>query len=582
MASQPLDLPPLPGGAEPALPALPPAGLRFVSGGPSVTLLRDESTLHPFALSVAAAWSCYGAKPARVENVLRLVAEPAPEGLNPVKAADRANRRERALRLYADLFAAGHHTTLQHASFVFVLDNVSRLALWSFFHSHPFYNSEQVSQRYREVSGAGMATPDLPEAELAIYREAIERSVQGYRRLTEILAPDMAERYGRVFPARAKAKGTDAERRRVDAIARRSQEVARYVLPLATPAHLYHTVNGLTLLRYHVLANQPDAPSEVRTIVNAMVGEVLAVDPYFLGAPGYSLDLRVAAADDSLEARALGRWRGALDRGEAETEAACRTFDAALGPWQTSRLTGFAADAEGTLAGAVRTVLAVTPETMDDAAAIAAVLDGRENSLLGHPLFLGMHSKLMQTMNHVPFTFQKRISAAEDAQNQRHRGTLSSSPLLLAHQRRRPDVIVPWAIRQNPAALAEYEATIGAMWTAKNALLDRGMPAEAALYLLPNAHRVRFYESGTLLAYYWKWVKRLCYDAQREIFDTAVEEVAQVRERFPRIGALVDGPPCVVRSRAGATPICPEGERFCGVPVWRGYAFETLAERRVL
>jgi thymidylate synthase ThyX len=582
MASEPLDLPSLPA-ADPPRPALPPVpGLRFASGGPSVALLREESTAHPFALTVAAAWSCYGAKPARVENVLRLVAEPAPAGLNPVKAADRADRRERAMRLYADLFAAGHHTTLQHASFVFVLDNVSRLALWSFFHSHPFYNSEQVSQRYREVSGQGMVTPDLPEPELAIYRAAIERSIEGYRRLGELLAPDMAARYARVFPARAKAKGADAERRMADAVGKRAQEVARYVLPLATPAHLYHTVNGLTLLRYHVLANQPDAPSEVRAIVNAMVEAVLEVDPYFLGAPGYPLDLRVVNTADTLEAQSFERWRGALGRGGEETEAACRAFDAALGPWQNSRLAGCSPDAEGILADAVRAVLAVTPEAMADDQAISAVLDGGENPLLGHPLFLGMHSKLMQAMSHVPFTFQKRISAAEDAQNQRHRGTLSSSPLLLAHLRREPDVIVPWAIRQNPAALAEYEATIGAMWAAKNALLDRGVPAEAVLYLLPNAHRVRFYESGTLLAYYWKWVKRLCYDAQREIFETAVEEVAQVREAFPRIGRLVDGPPCVVRSRAGATPICPEGERFCGVPVWRGYAFETLEERRVM
>ena len=44
--------------------------------------------------------------------------------------------------------------------------------------------------------------------------------------------------------------------------------MARYVLPLATPAHLYHSVNALTLLRYYVLANQPDVPTEVRFIVN--------------------------------------------------------------------------------------------------------------------------------------------------------------------------------------------------------------------------------------------------------------------------------------------------------------------------
>ena len=125
----------------------------------------------------------------------KLVYDPEPEGLSPVKAADRAHRRERAMKLYADLFAAGHHTTLQHANFVFVLDNVSRLAIWSFFHAHPFYNSEQVSQRYREVTGETMVTPDLPAAELAIYEAAIQRALAGYRRLTR----DPGARHGRAL-----------------------------------------------------------------------------------------------------------------------------------------------------------------------------------------------------------------------------------------------------------------------------------------------------------------------------------------------------------------------------------------------
>jgi thymidylate synthase ThyX len=188
----------------------------------------------------------------------------------------------------------------------------------------------------------------------------------------------------------------------------------------------------------------------------------------------------------------------------------------------------------------------------------------------------------MQTMTHVPFTFQKRISGAEDAQNQRHRGTLSSRPLLTAHLRREPDVILPWAIGKNTEARAEYEAVVRALWEAKNALLDRGVAPEVALYLLPNSHRVRFFESGSLLTYYWKWVKRLCYDAQREIFETARQEVAQVRAVLPTIGHFVDGPPCVMRSRSGARPICPEGERYCGIPVWRGYDFAELDQRRVV
>src|SRR5680860_1426595 len=235
------------------------------SSPPNVTLLRDESTSHPFALAVAAAWSCYGARPARVENVMRLVYDDPEGSADPVKAADREKRKDRALRLYADLFAAGHHTTFQHATFVFVLDNVSRLAIWSFFHSHPFYNSEQVSQRYREVTGGVMTAPDLPPAQAETYDAAIQASLDGYRRLTELLTPDMEQRYGQVFPARVKAKDEAARERVASAVQKRAQEVARYVLPLATPAHLYHTVNGLTLLRYYVLANQPDAPAAVRS-----------------------------------------------------------------------------------------------------------------------------------------------------------------------------------------------------------------------------------------------------------------------------------------------------------------------------
>jgi hypothetical protein len=188
----------------------------------------------------------------------------------------------------------------------------------------------------------------------------------------------------------------------------------------------------------------------------------------------------------------------------------------------------------------------------------------------------------MQTLNHVPFTFQKRISGAEDAQNQRHRGTLSSSPVLSAHMRRDPDVIVPFEVRQSEAALEEYYAVVQALWDAKNQLLDDGVAPEKVLYLLPNSHHVRFYETGTLLTYYWKWVKRLCYNAQREIFDTALQETEQVTAVFPTIGRHVSAPPCVVRSRAGNKPFCPEGERFCGVPVWRDYDPKTLALRRVL
>jgi thymidylate synthase ThyX len=546
----------------------------FASKAPVIRLLHEESAHHPFALTVGAAWTCYGARPARVDNVHRLL-DPGLDGDDELRPA----RRTRALRLYRDLFDAGHHTTFQHANFVFALDGVSRLAIWSFFHHHPYYNSEQVSQRYREVSGKVMVTPGLSPRQEAVYRAAIDRAIEGYRNLGDLLTPGLAERYAQVFPSRAKAAGTEAARRMADAVQKKAQEAARYVLPLATPAHLYHTINGLTLLRYYVLVNQLDVPDEVRFIVNAMVAEVLKVDPNFLGAPGYPLNLQTLETEDTLEYQALNELRGTI--ASPSNEQFFIEFDAALGGYE-SRMAGFNPNAEQVLADAVRAVLAQTRVDLPDDAALAMVLDPARNHYLGHQLFLAMNSKLLQTLNHVPFTFQKRISGAEDAQNQRHRGTLSSAPVLAAHLRRDPDVIVPWEVQRNDAALEEYHATVQALWDAKNMLLDDGVAPEKVLYLLPNSHQVRFYESGTLMNYYWKWVKRLCYNAQREIFDTARQETEQVRAVHPTIGARVSQPPCVLRSRAENKPFCPEGERYCGVPVWRNYDPRTLAKRRIL
>ena len=60
---------------------------------------------------------------------------------------------------------------------------------------------------------------------------------------------------------------------------------------------------------------------------------------------------------------------------------------------------------------------------------------------------------------------------------------------------------------------------------------------------------------------------RLCYTAQEEIWRASLEEVTQVRAVHPRIGAHLV-PPCTLRKEAGVSPFCPEGPRFCGVPVW--------------
>jgi len=107
-----------------------------------------------------------------------------------------------------------------------------------------------------------------------------------------------------------------------------------------------------------------------------------------------------------------------------------------------------------------------------------------------------------------------------------------------------------------------------AAWDGVRRLRALGTPAEYALYLLPNAVSIRFTESADLLSLHHKLVSRLCYNAQEEIFAASLDEAQQIAEVDPLIGAHL-GAPCLLRLRAGVTPYCPEGDRYCGVPVWK-------------
>ena len=61
--------------------------------------------------------------------------------------------------------------------FEFGLENVSRQFVWSFLHAHPFYNSEQQSQRYVRLDHALAYVPPECEGFGAPERAIHERAV---------------------------------------------------------------------------------------------------------------------------------------------------------------------------------------------------------------------------------------------------------------------------------------------------------------------------------------------------------------------------------------------------------------------
>ena len=115
---------------------------------------------------------------------------------------------------------------------------------------------------------------------------------------------------------------------------KKAQEVARYVLPVGTFAHLYHTISGLTLHRYHRLCQQLDVPTEALLLVKAMVAAVHELDPLFFSRVEDPLRL-----EDTLEYRTLSEL-GRVKAGGAGARAFVREFDEALGG-KVSRLVDY-------------------------------------------------------------------------------------------------------------------------------------------------------------------------------------------------------------------------------------------------
>ena len=191
----------------------------LVTGEPLVTL--RNAPVVPYDGAIAAARTCY-----------------APRVITAAEVTDR--QRELIGKL---TYEGGHHTVYQHAHFEFGLENGSRQFVWSVLHSHPFYNSEQQSQRYVKLAEPRACVPPIDGEARAVFERAVLEAWASYGRLAALLKDDTFRilkqlRYvtPRVSAERLKAIERDAEKKAI--------EVARYVIPLAAFTAMVHTVSG--------------------------------------------------------------------------------------------------------------------------------------------------------------------------------------------------------------------------------------------------------------------------------------------------------------------------------------------------
>ncbi len=502
------------------------------TAAPRVTL--RNSFAHPFDSAMAAARTCY-----------------SPRLIDPSEVTEKQR-----VMIGSGTYFGGHHTVYQHAHFEFGLENVSRQFVWSFLHAHPFYNSEQQSQRYVRLDRAQAFVPpesgNFGAAERLIYEKAVVRAWDYYRELAAVLEPTAREILGDIWHV-----GPASHEKRVQKVQRQSEkraiEVARYVLPVAAFTTMVHTISGIVLHRLWRMCAANDTPTEAGAVIGGMVARVREVDAQFFD------------RFDNEPMEESPEWRGAAASGPVHGEAFAREFDARL-VGLTSRLIDYSPNAVASIAEAYRAVVGLTAAECPDSEAIDRVLNPACNPYRRETLNVGVHAPMMRALDQAHFTFAKKISHTADSQDQRHRMVPAARPLLTLADTRSPDYITPMLIRDNPRALGIYQHAMDDAWAAKNELLDRGVSREFALYLLPNAKSIRLIESGSLLHLLHKWTMRTCFNAQEEIYQASLEEVRQVRDALPELGRYV-GPPCYLRAGV-STPICTEGSHFCGVKVW--------------
>src|SRR5713226_4125477 len=227
---------------------------------PRITL--RNAWAHPFDSAIAAARTCY-----------------APRLIGPEEITDKQR-----VNIGAATFYSGHHTVYQHAHFEFGLENVSRQFVWSFLHAHPFYNSEQQSQRYVRLDRAQAYVPPtslfFDEKCKEIYEAAIARAWNYYRELSSLLIADARTILNDIWhigpmshPKRLQKIERSAEKRAI--------EIARYVLPVAAFTTMVHTLSGIVLHRLWRMSAASDTPSEACAVIGAMVAQVKEIDAQF-------------------------------------------------------------------------------------------------------------------------------------------------------------------------------------------------------------------------------------------------------------------------------------------------------------
>ncbi|HXI10623.1 MAG TPA: FAD-dependent thymidylate synthase [Thermodesulfobacteriota bacterium] len=175
--------------------------------------------------------------------------------------------------------------------------------------------------------------------------------------------------------------------------------------------------------------------------------------------------------------------------------------------------------------------------------------------------FLGKILKMghLSVLEHAGFTFGvEGISRATSHQLVRHRLASYSQQSQRYVTATRPEYVVPPSIGGDDARKKRFDRAVKSAYRLYKELVDAGVPAEDARYLLPNAAATKIIITMNARELLHFFRLRCCERAQWEIRDMATRMLALAKKEAPYI-FRDSGPACV----KGA---CSEGEMTCGRP----------------
>lgn len=171
-----------------------------------------------------------------------------------------------------------------------------------------------------------------------------------------------------------------------------------------------------------------------------------------------------------------------------------------------------------------------------------------------------MKSGHFSTLEHVSYTFAvDGVSRALTHQLVRHRlASFNQQSQRYVKFTEGVETVKPDTVSHNEEANRIFDEAINAVLEGYQKLLDAGIPAEDARYLLPNAAETKIVITMNIRELLHFFSLRCCNRAQWEIREMAHRMLALVKPTAPYI-FMDAGAPCVRGT-------CPEGKMTCGNP----------------